>query len=307
MLIDGVNIIEKLNKYKDDTIVVLGHEYSDVDSIISGYLMAKVLNDFGFNASFCITDKVISNETKDILNSYGFDASIYQKDIDYSSNPKFILVDHNNRKLDGEIIMILDHHPISHNIDLELYFNKSISSTSLYLCKGNEHLFSKEDITLAILAATLDTASFNSTKAKEEDKRWCLSMCDELGINYDKLYESGLYFTPLDNLKECSLNGLKKYNYNNKLVESSYVHINNDESNNCKIKEIVNILKEYVKEKQLDMFVFIVHNMSELKTTVYKINDKVEKVCYNKYTSRGNDIMPSIEKELICGARNNRN
>jgi len=82
MLIDGINIIEKIEKYSDNKIIVLGHEYSDVDSIISGYLMSKVLSKNGFDASFCITDKVVSNETKDILNSYGFDVSRFIKDID---------------------------------------------------------------------------------------------------------------------------------------------------------------------------------------------------------------------------------
>jgi len=203
--------------------------------------------------------------------------------------------------------MILDHHPISYKIDLELYFNKPISSTSLYLCKGNEELFSKEDITLAILGAMLDTASFNSTKAKEEDKQWSLKMCKELDIDYKKLYESGLYFTSLDNLRECSLNGLKKYNFHGKLVESSYVHIDNDKTNNLRIKKIINILKEYVVEQELDMFVFIIHDMRKLKTRIYKISDKVCQVKYDRYTSRGSDIMPSIEKELLYSARNNRN
>lgn len=159
MIIDGVNIIEKLDKYKKNNIIVLGHDYSDVDSIVSGYLLSKILNNNGYKTSYILTDKIISKETSHILNDYNFDFSKYQKDIDYNSNPKFILVDHNNRKLNGEIIVIIDHHPISYKIDLELYFNKSISSTTLYLCKGNETLFSKEDITLAILAAMLDTAS----------------------------------------------------------------------------------------------------------------------------------------------------
>lgn len=299
MIIDKVNIVEKLAKYRNNKLIILGHEYSDVDSIISGYLLEKCLFNEGFDATFCITDKVISKETQDILNEYGFNACKYQKSFNDSKDIKYILVDHNTRNLKGEIILIIDHHPTSEKINTELYFNKQISSTSLYLCKENELEFDKKDITLAILAAMLDTASFNSTKAREEDKAWALKKCEELSIDYDKLYESGLYFTPLDDLKECSLNGLKKYNYKGKLVESSYVHINNDKSNDYKITKIIDILKEYVKDKNLDMFVFIVHNMSELKTRIYKITDTIEEVKYDKYTSRGNDIMPSIEKGLL--------
>ena len=41
MIIDGVNIIEKLDKYKKNNIIVAGHDYSDVDSIVSGYYYLK--------------------------------------------------------------------------------------------------------------------------------------------------------------------------------------------------------------------------------------------------------------------------
>lgn len=299
MIIDKVNIVEKLDKYRNNKIIILGHEYSDVDSIISGYLLEKCLVNNGFDVTYCLTDKVISKETENILKDYDFDAIKYQRDFNDSKDIKYILVDHNTRNLKGEIILIIDHHPTSNEINTELYFNKQISSTSLYLCKGNETEFDKQDITLAILAAMLDTASFNSTKAREEDNIWTLKKCEELSVDYNKLYRSGLYFTPLTDLKESSLNGLKKYNYNGKLVQSSYVHIDDDKSNEIKIEKIIDILKKYVKDKKLDMFVFIVHDMSALKTTVYKITDEIEKISYNKYTSRGNDIMPSVEKELL--------
>ena len=181
-----------------------------------------------------------------------------------------------------------------------MYFNKSISSTTLYITKNNEELFDKKDITLAILAAMLDTASFNSTKAKQEDKIWVMNKCDELNLNYEKLHKIGLYLTPLIDLDVCSVNGLKKYNYNGHMVESSYVQIDNDDKNNSKIEKIIETLKGYVKIHKLDMFVFIVHNMIDLKTTTYKITlDNIEVTKYDKYTSRGNDIMPSIEKQFI--------
>ena len=299
MIIDKINFIDRLAKYQNDKIIILGHDKVDVDSVVSGYLLEKVLANNGYNVTFCITDKIISKETNDILKEFDFDASKYQREFVDTEDTKYILVDHNERNLKGEIIAIIDHHPTSKKIDLELYFNKAISSTSLYLCKGNEE-FNKEDITFAALAAMLDTASFNSTKGREEDKLWVIDKCKQLGIDYNKLYETGLYFAPLNDLKECSLNGLKKYNYDGKKVESSYVHINDDKSNDDKIKQIVEILKQYVKENKLDMFVFIVHDMSVLKTRIYKItNDDVKEERYSKYTSRGNDIMPSIEKNII--------
>ena len=296
MKIDGVNIIKALSKYKNDKIIILGHSVPDVDSIVSGYLIEKVFQKAGYNACFCIPDKEITKETEDICKKYNFDVHDFQKEI---QGDKFILVDHNEREVNGEIIAIIDHHPTSKENSVDLYFNKNISSTSTYICMDNESLFDKKDVQLAILALMLDTASFHSTKGREVDKNWAIKLCGLLNIDYNELYESGIYLTPLDNVSKVSLNGLKKYNFCDKLIQSSYIQINNDESNKYIIKEIVDCLKKYVKKENLYLFVFIVHNMIEFKTTIYKIteNGVIEKK-YDRYTSRGSDIMPSVEKEI---------
>ena len=301
MILDGINIIDKLSKYKSESIIILGHDNVDVDSIISGYLLEKSLRGQGYNASFCIKDKKISQESLDICKEYGFDACIYQREI---SGNKFILVDHNEREVEGEIIAIIDHHPTSKKYDLELYSTTHPGSTTLYICEGNEKYFSAKDIELATLALMLDTASFHSTKGSKEDEKTVLNYCKQYNLNYDKLFKSGIYLTCLDDLKSVSFNGLKKYKYGDKLVESSYIQIDNGKDNYIKINEIISILKEYVINKNLDMFVFIVHNMVDFKTSIYKITkNNFEEVLYDQYTSRGSTIMPSIEAEIKRGRR----
>ena len=297
MVINGINLIEQLSKYKDDKIVILGHDCVDVDSIVSGYLLEKVLISEGYNACFCILDKEITKESLDICSSYGFDANIYKRKI---NGNKFILVDHNERKVDGEVIAIIDHHPTSKESDVKLYFNSDVSSTSLYICENNEKYFDSRDIELAILAAMLDTASFHSTKGREIDKEWVIDACERHNLDYERLYRSGIYLTDLNDVKKVSLNGLKKYNYNNKLVESSYIQIDDNKNNDLLIKKIINELKGYVSNNNLEMFVFIVHDMIAFKTRVYKIsNESIKEIKYDSYTSRGSTIMPSIEKELM--------
>lgn len=297
MFIDGIDLTKNLSKYKNNRIIILGHDCVDLDSIVSGYLLEKILIIEGYNASFCILDEKITKESLDICNEYGFDANKYKRSID---GDKFILVDHNERNVDGEVIAIIDHHPTSKKSDVELYFNSGVSSTSLYICQNNEKYFDAKDIELAILALMLDTASFHSTKGRKIDEKWVIEACKNYDINYERLYRSGIYLTDLSDIKQVSLNGLKKYKYNDKLVESSYIQIDDKESNDFAINEIIENLKGYVTTNNLDMFVFIVHDMVAFKTRVYKISkDNVEEVKYDKYTSRGSTIMPGIEKELM--------
>jgi len=297
MKLDGIDITDILWKYVKDKIVILGHDFSDVDSIISGVMLEYLLDFDGFNASFCILDKDISSETKEILSRYNFDATRYIKNINEIEADHYILVDHHNRELDKDIILVVDHHPSDIRINAELVFNKNISSTALYLLEENQDYFSKQKIELIFLATMLDTASFNSTKSRDIDKEYVISECKKLNIDYDKLYKDGIYLTNLDNLKEVSLNGLKKYNYNNHLVESSYIQIDDSKDNIAKVEAILTNLKEYLSNSNLSMFVFIVHDMINLKTKVYKLEkDKITTISYDKYTSRGTTIMPSIEK-----------
>jgi hypothetical protein len=87
--------------------------------------------------------------------------------------------------------------------------------------------------------------------------------------------------------------------YGEKRVESSYIQIDDNPSNKIKIEKILDFLKTYVINNSLEMFVFIVHNMIEFRTHVYKINSSgIEENQYNEYTSRGSTIMPSVEKEM---------
>ena len=48
-----------------DNYIILGHENPDVDSIVSGYLLEKIMIKLGYNASFLIPDRAIEKETID--------------------------------------------------------------------------------------------------------------------------------------------------------------------------------------------------------------------------------------------------
>ena len=189
MKLDGLDITDKLWKYINDKIVILGHDFSDVDSIVSGVMLEYMLDVDGFDVSFCILDKEIPNETKEILSKYDFDASRYIKDINEIQADHYILVDHHNRDLDKDIILIVDHHPTNIKINAELIFNKNISSTALYLLEENENYINIKNTKLIFLATMLDTASFNSTKSRDIDKEYIINECKKYGIDYNKLYK----------------------------------------------------------------------------------------------------------------------
>lgn len=225
-----------LNKY-----IILGHDNPDIDSIISGYLLEKLMLSKGFNAKFIIPDKKIDLENITICNTFGLNITSYQKELPETKGYKYLLVDHHIRKVNGPIVAVIDHHPDKIGLKIPWYQNEISSSTSCIICREHEEYFNKQDIELAILAAMVDTASFNSTKTKKED------------------------ITKISS----------------------------------EIAYIIDSLMKYVKENDLKLFVFIVHDMSRFKTTVYDITSKYYNVrSYEFYTSRGNTIMPQTEEDI---------
>ena len=100
-------------------------------------------------------------------------------------------------------------------------------------------------------------------------------------------------------MNEVYLNGLKKYLLVGKTVESSYIQIKDTKSKNNEIKKIIDLADNYRKDKQIDYFVFIVYDMDKFETCTYTLSDNgIEIENYDKYTSRGNVIIPKLKEKL---------
>lgn len=282
-------------------IIILGHENPDVDSIISGYILEKILKKKGYDVEFIIPEKKIEKDSLDICIRNGLNPTKYFKNINFNDrNKEYILVDHNERELAGNIIAIIDHHPTTKKIKLKNYYNKKISSTALYIAISNLEYLDEFDLKLVILATFVDTASFNSTKSRKKDKEWIIDLCKKYNWNYEDFYKEGLCLTLLKDIESSSLNGLKKYNLHNKKIECSYIQIEEIKNYKEEILNIINFLKLRIKKINLDAFVFIVHDMKCFKTKYYLItNEEVSEREYQRYTSRGNTIIPEIENLIL--------
>ncbi len=296
-----MTIFDLLLKNEYESYTILGHEVADVDSIASGILLERFINKYTRSrATFKIPDKV-DNETLNVFKNANIDITKYQ----HSLNPddkNFILVDHSDDKRIDSALMIIDHHPgVPSSMEKNAIYYKNIlsSSTSTLLEKDSEQFFSKEDIYLSLLGLYLDTASFNSTKTLEEDKKWAESMIKKYDFDKQKLYQLGLCLTDISDMSisEVVVNGLKKYSYKEKSIESSYIQI--EELSDDKLNQILNYLKTYLIKNKLHYFIFIVHNMKNMKTTTYTVSeDNIEITKYDNYTSRGSNIIPGLFQKI---------
>ncbi len=275
--------------------VILGHENPDIDSLVSGYLLEKIMKEMGYSVSFCIVDDV-SEENVKLLNKYEVDINKWLvKELPIDAF--YILVDHHDRDVPGNIVAIIDHHPTSKNFDNIYYYqNEFASSTACLIAQNCATYIDEKDLKLVCLSALVDTASFHSTKTRESDKVWVKSMCTKYSFSYEELYRDGLCLTDLTNLEDVYLNGFKKYEFNGFIVHSSYVQIDGYEKYNNEIDYLLNKVKEYREKQKVDLFLFIVYDMNYFYTKVYFITEEEIVIKeFDKYASRGNTIIPMLE------------
>lgn len=276
-----------------ETIYVLGHKNPDVDSVVSGLLMVKLLNYKGYKAEFIIPDKYLDNETYNLLKKYGIDMLDYKKNL--IKGATYFLVDHSKRLLDGKIIGIIDHHNDILKKTPDFYINEDSSSTAMIIYKQAKEIFNKQDELLVVLANLVDTASFNSTKTKKEDIATSLKLIKKNNFDYKTLYKDGLCLTPLDNLRDAAFTGYKKNIFKNKVIASSYVQLYEYDFDRERI--MLNIVKDELRIDEIDLYVFLIHDMKNLKTkTYFFLKNEIKEYRYNKYTSRKEAINPVIER-----------
>jgi inorganic pyrophosphatase/exopolyphosphatase len=275
--------------------IILGHENPDVDSIISGYLLEKIMKKRGYDVSFIIPDKKVCKDTENICNEFNIFLGKYFND-DMDKNAKYILVDHNEREVPGEIVAVIDHHPC--NIEYKCYFDvDDASSTAYKIASYAEEELSKKDIELAVLATFIDTVSFHSTKTRKSDISWVNEMCTKYEFEYDDLYRHGLCLTDLKNVEDIMFNGLKKYDFDGFKIHCSYLQVEDISKHSELIDEMIDKLKSYYIDNDISLFVFIIYDMSCFHTKVYEINEDVDTREYNLYASRGNTIITDIKKD----------
>ena len=279
--------------------IILGHENPDNDSIVSGYLLEKLMKRLGYDVEFIIPDEAISEENIMLANYCRLDPTSYQKEIPNDPSIKYILVDHHERIVPGEIVAIIDHHPTDKEISCKYYQNEKACSTSCLIAKDRERFFSLDDLKMTCLSAMVDTAAFHSNKTVVRDYLWVRSLCAKYGFNYEELMTTSMCPTDISDIEKASINGIKKHDLAGHKVASSFLHLPSPTANQEEINQMIEHLKTYIKDEGYDLFAFIIHDITNFKSTLYKIrDDSIDTVQYDEYTSRGTRIIPELTEEL---------
>lgn len=293
------NIINNLKE--NDPIIIVGHNNTDVDSIISCINLNNILTFLNIKSKIVITDKIISEDTVEALEYAGYNP--YELQGEVVDSDKVFLVDHYQNTTNGQAMWCIDHHPNSMTKNYELYVNKRASATAKILYDIMEEInypITKQDVFNTIVAIMLDTCSMKSAKCSEEEKIWVMTKIKEYNLDYDKLYELGLCLTNFNKpISEIVYNGIKYYNYSGIEVGTSYIQNYSYPKDINKYTTYIqeNIIKS--KENNLKLWVFLAVDMNKNICKEYHITkNSIKEINHDTILSRGLNVMPNIELNI---------
>ncbi len=300
------NMEERLRRTLESVseVCIIGHDNIDVDSILSGILLSKLLKFLNINAKFMILEPIKKNDTYNIIHHLT-DIHLYEYVEENEDELRTLfLVDHYETNHKGNVIGCIDHHPTKKENSYVFSYVRNCTATSylIYeLMKLSNYPLTAEEAKLIVLSMMVDTVAFRSSKAIPEEVKVAKSLAHEFSLDYSLLESESLCLTPIEKMSmdEITSNGEKKYNYNGHKVRSAYLQLDGMPE-----KTILNKWLDYIKNKmvhdtfKVEQMVFIIFDVKSNVTYEYQITlNSTKVIVHNGIISRGKDIMPQIEKK----------
>lgn len=296
------NLEKILNFSKEKVISILPHDNADVDAILSSYLFSKLLDFLNIPNEILIFDKSIGKDTLYILNLLNIDIKPYMINDELDIRNLFLL-DHYKTAHSGKVIGCIDHHPNSENLDYSIYDCRITCATAYtiyqYMLEINMNI-DKKIVECVVYSMMIDTCGFRNSKTVENEVMSELpKMIEEYGLDYENMLNISSFYTDIKsmNIDEIVTNGIKAYNFKKGKVKASYIQIKKYEEIDGVFCEIISNIRKRIADESLLVWVYIIYALDSNMTYIkYVYSNSICSSRYYKILSRGNDVMPDLEK-----------
>lgn len=169
---------------KGKEVFVLGHKNPDADSIISSYILSRILKGLGANAHFAVLSEQYDYCKSDIklINDFIKEKPVVVDDVE---NKLFVLVDHNN--LDelncDNVIGAIDHHIMTGEVYDTLEIEYASTCLLIYDLFKDMYEFDDNEKELIGLSVLADTDYLCSSRFTDEDKKLFLELNFKLDVS----------------------------------------------------------------------------------------------------------------------------
>lgn len=282
-------------------VVLTGHLHPDYDSAAACLLMQQFLKQCGVNAQICLYGKMDAHSDA-VLRKHGYNPGALFAPV--PKNAVLILCDCHTTTQPGKVIACADHHPVIEAPDMPVYLNRSASSAGriiyqeavVYGLQTN-----RETDFLALSSIYMDTRACSSTKFQAADKPWIIETATRWNFDLSALERDGLCLTdltqPVDLLAK---NDFRAYTFGKYRVASSCVQAEKEKA--VPMGTLLECCKSICLSESYDYWVFLCYIPLEKITDVYLFNrdeNAWNKTRHARILSRGNDVIPALERMLI--------
>jgi PncC family amidohydrolase len=291
-------------------ITIIGHDNIDVDAVLSGVLLTRLLQYLNIKANFAILQPIQKNDTYQIISKLTDIKMEDYETLEENELRTLFLIDHYETKHSGQIIGCIDHHPTEEENTYEFSYVRNCTAVAYMIYElmvAANYPLTAEDVKLVIIAMMVDTTSFRSSKTIPEEVKSAKILAKKYNLDYDYLEQCSLCLTPIEkmDIDEITSNGQKEHNYNGHKVKSAYLQLY-DVPNDAVINKWLAYLNSKVKDKaEAELIVFIILDIKLNITYEYQVKSNyIKKIIHDGILSRGKDIMSKIEKRYYNSNNN---
>ncbi len=272
-----------------EPLYIIGHKHPDLDTVISSYLLAKILYSQGYETEAVFLSE---NYSIDKYNQTMIDdlLELDFKIVEETENKNFILVDHNDPiqsvGSSNNVIMAFDHHRDSGKVENIVNAKYASNSLLIYDYFKDEYVFSEKERKMIYMATMSDTMFLKSQRYDERD----LFLLKELKIELSpaKLFKK--YFIASDLSKgvaKCFSEKGKDFEFAEVKFKSSCIKAFDTNED---------LLNDYIKlVKQENYFLGMWIDLDkEITHAYFKSPNNFEIREYDFIASRANLVLPDM-------------
>lgn len=269
-------------------VLIFGHKNPDTDSIMSSLVLEDLENKMGINKTKACRLGNTNKETQYVLKY--FDAKEPDLIEKLEDGQEVILVDHNAASQSAEgrenakILKVIDHHKISEIETAEPLFYMAMpvgcTCTILYDLYVMNNIEIEPKIAGLMLSAIIsDTLLFNSPTCTPKDEEAANKLAEIANVDINKygldMLKAG---TDLSDYTITELINIDSKEFNVKGVKYQVSQVNTasiDEVMKDK-QEIENVINEFIKENNIDLYVFMITDIIKNDSQIIVLGEKSE-------------------------------
>ncbi|MED9820993.1 MAG: DHH family phosphoesterase [Christensenellales bacterium] len=283
-------------------LTITGHERADVDSVVSCVLMKHLLEAWGLPCTIALDAP--DGQSRRVLAHMGVDVEALAGET--RDEDAVILVDAYRMTRPGRVMACVDHHPT--DCPPERAYSRieacgACAVLVLRLMQAAGVPVTEQDERLAVTALYLDTIALKSAKITREEAAWGERETIRLGLDVDWLRREGMGLQDMSRpVRELAMLGRKDYAFFGRRVISTYVQT--DAMVEPLLSELLGVLREACVREGATLWVFLVHDPVRMRTTEFDVSaEGVQRIEYGFLASRGQNVMPRVERMMRKGER----